>query len=192
MGPFEIFRKVSDGRPTWIETCTSLECASERAREMMSIQLGDYFIFDRHNQRFVDPSQEPPIMSSTRILVADDHEAVRKGICWMLQGRGHVEIVGEASNGKEAIERTFKLQPDLIIMDISMPIMDGLTAAQIIKKGRPQTAILVLSMHKHCDYGETAKELGLNGYVSKSEKNPAILRAIEAVLNNQTYFPTYS
>ena len=68
----------------------------ERAREMMSIQLGDYFIFDRHNQRFVDPSQEPPIMSSTRILVADDHEAVRKGICWMLQGRGHVEIVGEA------------------------------------------------------------------------------------------------
>ena len=78
-------------------------------------------------------------------------------------------------------------------MEISMPIMVGLTAAQIIKKGRPQTAFLVLSMHKHCDYGETAKEaLASMAMFRKSEKNPAILRAIEAVLNNQTYFPTYS
>src|ERR1700722_19767328 len=148
MGPLEIFRKGSGGQPTWIETCTSLEWASERAREMISSQPGDYFIFDRQNQRFIDPSQRLPIISNTRILVADDHEAVRKGICWMLQGHEHVEVVGEASNGKEAVEITFKLQPDLIIMDISMPIMDGLTAAQIIKKGRPQTAILMLSIHR--------------------------------------------
>jgi two-component system nitrate/nitrite response regulator NarL len=100
-----------------------------------------------------------------------------------------MEVVGEASNGAEAIKQAKNLYPDLIIMDISMPVLDGLNAAEIVKKHHPETRILLFSMHNVPELIERAKHLGLNGYVPKEEGVPSLLDAVNAVRHNQTYFP---
>ncbi|MFY9691363.1 MAG: response regulator transcription factor [Candidatus Acidiferrales bacterium] len=187
---FEVFRRVPDGRPVCLETCSSLESAMECAREESSTHPGDYFIFDRQNQKFIDASPEPAERPNTRVLVADDHEAVRKGIRHVLAGHGRVEVVGEASNGRQAIEETRKLRPDLIIMDWSMPELDGLTAAQMIKKFSPKTAIVIFSVHTSDLFTNLAKNLGLEGFVTKGSSSQALLCAVDAVLHDQTYFPS--
>src|ERR1700722_9546201 len=102
-----------------------------------------------------------------RVLIVDDCAAVRTAVRSTLDGYSQLEIVGEAGNGEEALEQTAKMQPDLIIMDISMPVLDGLTAAQIIKRFHPQTRILLFSTHKVGDFITAARNLGLCGYVAK-------------------------
>jgi two-component system, NarL family, nitrate/nitrite response regulator NarL len=124
-----------------------------------------------------------------RILIADDHEVVRDGVRDVLENREGVQVVGEAANGKEAIEAASELQPDLIIMDWSMPVVDGLSAAQIIKKQLPETAIVMFSMFADKHFTEVVRNVGLNGLVSKEGDGPALLSAIDAVKQNQTYFP---
>ena len=124
-----------------------------------------------------------------RVLIVDDHEGVRRAVRSTLEGYDHLQIVGEAGNGEEALEQTAKLLPDLIIMDISMPVLDGLSAAEIIKRFHPHIQILMFSTHRVRDFIETAKTLGLSGYVAKDEDGPALLHAVDAVLHNQTYFP---
>jgi CheY-like chemotaxis protein len=188
--PFEIFRKVPGSRPVCLETRSTMESAMECAHEAAAGQPGDYFIFDRENQKFIDASPEPAGRPNTRVLVADDHEAVRKGVRHVLAGHGRVEVVGEASNGREAIEETRKLRPDLIIMDWSMPELDGLTAAQMIKKFSPKTAIVIFSVHTSDLFTNLAKNLGLEGFVTKGSSSQALLCAVDAVLHDQTYFPS--
>ena len=124
----------------------------------------------------------------TRILIADDHEVVRRGIRQSLQGHTGVEIVGEASNGEEAIQRALELQPDMIIMDVSMPMLHGFKAAEIIKKYRPQTSIVVFSMYSYDGLSDSVKKLGLDGFVSKADNATALLNAIDAVQHNKKYF----
>jgi DNA-binding NarL/FixJ family response regulator len=124
-----------------------------------------------------------------RVLIVDDQRAVRKSVRRSLGEEHSLQVVGEASNGEEAIQQTKTLKPELIIMDISMPVMDGLTAAELIKKFYTQTMILMHSMYKLKEFIETAKSLGLQGYVSKEENGPALLDAVHAMLRNQTYFP---
>jgi CheY-like chemotaxis protein len=187
-GPFEIFRKIPNAQPAWVDTCASLEFAMERVRETAVNQPGDYFIFDRENQKFIDASP-PPVRVSARVLVADDHEAIRRGVRQVLLAHSHVEVVGEASNGREAIDEARKLQPDLIIMDWSMPELDGLTAAQMIKKFRPQTAIVLFSVHTSNLFRDLARNLGMEGFVTKGSSTMDLLSAVDAVLHKQTYFP---
>jgi DNA-binding NarL/FixJ family response regulator len=86
--------------------------------------------------------------ATLRVLVADDHESVRKGVCVILGTRGDIEVCGEASNGREAVERAQELKPDLIIMDITMPLLNGIEAAEILRRTMPDVAILLLSMHQ--------------------------------------------
>jgi DNA-binding NarL/FixJ family response regulator len=124
----------------------------------------------------------------TRILIADDHEVVRRGIRQSLQGHSGVEVVGEASNGEEAIQRALELQPDMIIMDISMLMLHGFNAAEIIKKYRPQTSIVVFSMYSYDGLPDSVKKLGLDGFVSKGNNATALLNAIDAVQHNEKYF----
>lgn len=188
-GSFEIFRKTAKHEPKWLESCSTLESATERAAELAPDGLGDYLIFDRKNQRFIGARRDQLMHTNTRILVADDYKAVREGICSMLRGRENVEVVGEASNGKEAIEKTRSLQPDVIIMDWSMPVMDGLSAAQIIKKFSPETAILVFTMHASRVFAELVKRMGLDGFVTKGEGAPELLLAIDEVMHHQKHFP---
>jgi DNA-binding NarL/FixJ family response regulator len=124
-----------------------------------------------------------------RILVADDHEAVRKGVCAILSSRLDIEVCGEASNGQDAIDKAHELKPDLIILDITMPVLNGIDAARIIRQTLPKLPILLLSMHDGKHIIEDARRIGIQGYVSKSEASATLLAAVDALLRNQTFFP---
>jgi len=123
-----------------------------------------------------------------RILVADDHTAVRRGVCTLLSSRNDLEVCGEAQDGKEAIEKTRELEPDLIILDITMPVLDGFSAVREIRKFMPDVPILVLSMHRGKRAIQEAKLLGTQGFVSKSHLAATLLRAVDAIVRKQTFF----
>ena len=127
-------------------------------------------------------------MPNLRVLIADDHEAVRKGVAGILETRGDVEICGEASNGEEAVRKAHELKPDLIIMDFTMPVMDGLEASRRILKAAPQTPILMFSMHKMETLTEAAKKAGARGFVTKGESAENLLRAVDNVIRNAPFF----
>jgi DNA-binding NarL/FixJ family response regulator len=124
-----------------------------------------------------------------RILIVDDHEAVRKGVCAILSSRLDIEICGEAVNGKEAIAKAKELQPDLIILDISMPVLSGFDAARQIRKIVPEARILMFSMHESKQFLEEAKKLGVHGYLIKTRGSDVLLRAVDALMLNQMFYP---
>ena|ERR1700736_5973563 len=124
-----------------------------------------------------------------RILVADDHEAVRKGVCAILGTRLDIEVCGEASNGQEAIAKAHDLKPDLIILDITMPVLNGLDAARVIRLTLPELPILLLTMHEGKHIIEDAKKIGIEGFVCKSEASATLLAAVDALLRHEAFFP---
>ena len=129
-----------------------------------------------------------PLMA-LRVLVVDDHESVRKGVCSILGSRHDIELCGEAADGGEAIEKTRSLSPDIIIMDITMPVMDGMTAAREIRKTWLNIAIIVLSMHDGKQLVDSARQFGLRGYVKKSEAASSLLQAVDSVIAGDPFFP---
>jgi DNA-binding NarL/FixJ family response regulator len=126
-----------------------------------------------------------------RILLADDHEVVLEGIRTLVTkaGRGW-EICGEAHNGKEAVEMTRTLQPDIVILDITMPVMNGLEAAKQITEGHSTCRALMFTMHDSRRLGIEAREAGAQGYVVKSQAARDLIRAIDNVLVGKTFFGT--
>lgn len=125
-----------------------------------------------------------------RILVVDDHDVVRKGVLLILRARADWEVVGEASNGIEAIEKVEFLKPDLIILDISMPGKDGL---EVIKELGPSEAppkILVLTMHQSNELLNRIKSMGAAGYVIKTGASTSLIQAIDEIFGGGTFFPT--
>jgi DNA-binding NarL/FixJ family response regulator len=124
-----------------------------------------------------------------RILVVDDHEAVRKGICAILSHRPDVEQCHEAGNGLEAIEKARELKPHLIVLDVTMPVMSGLTAARTLVRELPESLILLLTMHQSRQLVEEAKSMGIRGYVSKGDAGAKLLDAVDALLRGETFFP---
>jgi two-component system response regulator NreC len=123
------------------------------------------------------------------ILIVDDHEAVRKGVGFILGTRDDLEVCAEASNGFEAIEKTIDLRPDLIIMDVTMPGMDGLAACKQIKSFQPQIPILIFSQHDGNEIVLAARNAQAQGFVTKSAAFEVLLRAIDALLDGKTFFP---
>ena len=124
-----------------------------------------------------------------RVLIADDHEAVRRGVCAILTSRTDVEVCGEAVNGQEAVEKAVTLAPDLIILDITMPVLSGFEAARQIRKTLPQVSILILSMHESNQLIEEAKKIGVQGYITKTQVGDTLLLAVDAILRKQIFFP---
>jgi DNA-binding NarL/FixJ family response regulator len=114
---------------------------------------------------------------------------VRAGVCTILQSRSDIDICGQASNGREAIERAIQLKPDLVVLDITMPVLDGFSAAREISTLLPHVAILLLSMHDSPTMTNVAKSSGARGFVSKSQAASVLLKAVDAVARNQTFFP---
>jgi two-component system response regulator NreC len=124
-----------------------------------------------------------------RILIVDDHEAVRAGVRVILSSREGLEVCGEAANGREAVAKARQLMPDLVILDVTMPVLDGFSAAREIHKLLPDVAILLLSMHESPNMLNIAKSSGASGYVAKSEGAAVLLRAVDAVAHSKTFFP---
>jgi DNA-binding NarL/FixJ family response regulator len=125
-----------------------------------------------------------------RVLVADDQPGIRKRVCLTLATRLALEACEEAANGQEAVEKAQEVHPDLIILDITMPVMNGLDAARQIRKFSPETPILILTMHKSRQLMEEAQKIGVHGYVVKAEAGQSLVSAVTAVLQHQTFFPT--
>jgi DNA-binding NarL/FixJ family response regulator len=117
-----------------------------------------------------------------RLIIADDHELARAGLRNMLAGDRGLTLVGEASNGREALELCQELQPDLALLDIRMPEMDGLTATQAIRQACPQTRVLIMTTHANPDYLLAALKAGAAGYVLKDIDRHELLSTIRRVL----------
>ncbi|HKI50324.1 MAG TPA: response regulator transcription factor [Desulfobacteria bacterium] len=122
-----------------------------------------------------------------RILLADDHTIVRQGLARLLEEQQNFKIVGEAVNGQDAVEKAEKLKPDIIIMDIAMPRMNGIEAAKRIRKQMPETKIIILSMYSHEHYIHELLECGVSGYLLKDSGGQDIIKAIRAALKNETF-----
>jgi DNA-binding NarL/FixJ family response regulator len=125
-----------------------------------------------------------------RVLVADDHESVRKGLCQILETRGDFEKCAEASNGEEAIAKMREVNPDLVILDLSMPHCTGFEAAKKIRELSPGTPILFFSMHDTPELIAEAERIGVLGFIRKSDPLPTVLKAVDAALRKLTFYPT--
>lgn len=122
-----------------------------------------------------------------RILIAEDHLMVRAGIHVLLEKAGDINILGEASNGQEAVEMTQELKPDVLIMDIMMPRMNGIQAAENIRELKLPTHILLLSMYADAGFIHQALQCGVKGYVLKSSVSDELLQAVRTVANGQVF-----
>jgi DNA-binding NarL/FixJ family response regulator len=121
-----------------------------------------------------------------RLILADDHHLLRRGFRSLLSGEPGLEVVGEASNGLEAIEMCRRLVPDLILMDVRMPVMDGITATRRIKHDRPGVGVLMVTMHENPDYLLEALDAGAAGYVLKDAPADRLISAVHRTLNGES------
>jgi len=121
-----------------------------------------------------------------RLVIVDDQDFVRAGIKLLLSGEQDMQIVGEAANGREALELCRRLRPDLALMDVRMPEMDGLTATRAIKQRYPEVSVLVLTMHEKQDYLFEAIRAGAAGYVLKDAPERELVTAVRKVLGGET------
>jgi DNA-binding NarL/FixJ family response regulator len=121
------------------------------------------------------------VMNKLKILLADDHETVREGIKMIINSQTDMQVIGEASNGHVAVQKAEELQPDIIIMDISMPELNGLKATVKLKRTCPDIKILTLTRHTDDGYLQELLKAGANGYVLKQSASTELLRAIRTV-----------
>lgn len=126
---------------------------------------------------------------AVRVLLADDHALVRKGFRRLLEDSGAITITGEASTGREALTLAEQQQPDVAVLDVAMPEMDGLEAARELKRRFPAVAVLIVSMHADGAYAQTAREAGASGYVLKSAADLDLEDAILRVARGESVFP---
>lgn len=127
-------------------------------------------------------------MSKIRILLADDHELVRKGLRLLLERQPHLEVVGEAADGREAVRLAEELSPEVVILDIAMPQLNGLDAAAQILRREARTQIIFLSMHSDESYLARALNAGAKGYLLKDSAEADLLRAVETVAQGRPFF----
>jgi DNA-binding NarL/FixJ family response regulator len=127
-------------------------------------------------------------VSNLRILVADDHELVRRGLKELLDSQPGWEVVGEASNGREALELAKRLQPAVVVMDLTMPELSGLTATKRILEILPRTEVVLLTMHQSDGTVREVFEAGARAYVLKTDAGTELVSAVEAVAKHKPYF----
>lgn len=132
-------------------------------------------------------------MTKIRVLLAEDHTIVRQGLCSILDGHDDFEIVGEAGDGREAVEKAQQLKPDVVLMDLSMPLLSGLEATRQIRSQCPEIEVLVLTMHADEEYVFRILQAGASGYLLKQSAVAELVTAIRAVYRGESYLcPTIS
>jgi DNA-binding NarL/FixJ family response regulator len=140
------------------------------------------------NEPELSPISLGPGMYNLKILVADDHDIIRRGLKDLLTAKAGWEVCAEAKTGREAISLAEQLKPDIIIMDISMPDLNGLEAARRIHKALPKTGILILTMHFSDQLVRDVVETGARGYILKSDADRDLVTAVDSIANRRTFF----
>lgn len=123
-----------------------------------------------------------------KVLIADDHGVVRKGLRLLLEQYPEIEVIGEAANGREALRLATELSPNVILMDIAMPLLNGIDAAEQIRKAGSQVGIIILTMHADESYVLRALSAGVKGYLLKESAEDDLLRAVKAVAEDRPFF----
>jgi DNA-binding NarL/FixJ family response regulator len=126
-------------------------------------------------------------MNKLRILLAEDHETIRDGLKLLLNSQSDMEVIGEADNGRTALHLAEQFLPDVVVMDISMPELNGLQATKKLKEKCPRVKVLILTRHAEPVYLQELLQAGASGYVLKQSKSEELIRAILAVAAGQTY-----
>lgn len=129
-------------------------------------------------------------MALLRILIADDHSVVRAGLRALLESRSGWDVCAEASDGRDAVEKASKLKPDVAILDIGMPLLNGVEATRRIRSSSPDTEILILTMHESDELVQQVVEAGARGYVLKDDADRVLLAAVDAARLHKPYFST--
>jgi DNA-binding NarL/FixJ family response regulator len=125
--------------------------------------------------------------SKITVLLADDHTIVRQGLAKLLEAEPDIRVVGEAENGREAVKKAEEMRPRIVIMDISMPLLNGIDATRQIRKSLPETRVIILSMHAHDRYIGELFRLGASGYLLKDSTGTDIVKAIRAAVKGDKY-----
>jgi two-component system nitrate/nitrite response regulator NarL len=133
-------------------------------------------------------TKKKPAAEKIKVLIVDDHPVVRKGLQSCLSSKDNLKIVGEATDGNDAVRKVKELQPDIVLMDISMPNMDGLAVTETLRKQSPGVKVLVLSMEGKRDAVLRIIKAGARGYVLKDAPPDELVRAIEAVQSGEAFF----
>lgn len=158
--------------------------------EGMQLEAEEYLV------KPVEPSALYPLVRNLlerrpekiRVLVVDDHTMVRDGICAVLKLQDDIEVVGEATNGREAVEKTLRLMPTVVLMDIVMPIMNGLEATREIVKARPESKVLILTQYDEEENLLVARQAGAHGFIPKRAASSELLTGIRMV-GKGYYYP---
>ena len=133
-----------------------------------------------------EASRETTASQVARLLIADDHALVREGLRTMLSGEEGIEVIAEAKDGKQALDICRDLEPDLVLMDVRMPVMDGLEATKKIKAEMPKTSVMMVTMHENPDYLFEAVKAGAAGYVLKDASGERLLGAVRRTLEGES------
>ena len=126
-------------------------------------------------------------MSKIRIMIADDHSIVREGLKQLLELESDFEVVGQASNGVETIERVKELKPDVLLLDINMPIMNGIKALKKLKEDGIDTKVVILTIHEDREYLIETMQIGASGYILKDSDSASFFKAIRDANNGESY-----
>jgi len=141
-----------------------------------------------------NPSVSPATQSPAEapepvgILIADDHELLRRGLCSVIAERPDWKVLGEAANGREAVRLAASLKPAVVVLDVTMPELNGLEATRQILASAPETRVLILSVHESEQIVREVLEAGAQGYLLKSDAGRELVKAIDALLGNKPYF----
>jgi len=127
-------------------------------------------------------------MATLRILIADDHAVVRAGLRTLLDSRVAWQVCAEAVDGRDAVEKTIKHKPDIAILDIAMPLLNGVEATRQIRKASPHTQVLILTMHESDELVQQVVDAGARGYILKDDADRVLLAAVDALRQNKPYF----
>ena len=123
-----------------------------------------------------------------KILIADDHPVIRKMVTATLKAEPGFDVIGEVENGLQAVDKATALKPDVVVLNIKMPVLDGFEAARRIRKNLPEVAIVILSSEADRRLIEAAKKIGVRAFVPKTEAAVALVKAIEAAIRNDEFF----
>jgi CheY-like chemotaxis protein len=190
-------------RSDWIMTYTKWHCGYPEA-EIVNVSAKPFVVTSRAMPKVLEfrgagstsisqrrgggtPDRDKP-KSSVRVLIVDNHAGLRRAVRLTLEGYRGMSVVGEASDGIDAIRKVGSLKPHLVIMDVTMPELSGLAAAAEIIKTWPDVRIIIFSMHAFEEFVEMARESGVHGFVAKTDGHEALLQAIDTVLRNETFF----